>query len=161
MRKHVKRWRSGILAVAVVALSSGAQAACKAPGGAADMRQQVISWINSERAANGLSALRMSSTLQKSATSHACDMAARDYFAHEGPGGPSFLQRLQKAGYRIRAANENIAKTSSTSVEQVASLWRNSPGHLANVLDPKVREVGVGLAEAGGKVYWVTNSGKS
>lgn len=153
--------RRAVLGVTVAGfgLAAGAAVACEAPGGAAGLRDGVIAWMNAERKARGLGPLRESGSLQTSATSHACDMAARDYFGHEGPGGPSLTQRLRKAGYRFRAANENIAKTSTTSVDRVAGIWRNSPGHMANVLDPKVREVGIGLAEANGSIYWVTNAG--
>ena len=80
---------------------------------------------------------------------------------HQLPGGPSFTQRLRRSGYRFRAANENIAMTSSQSVAQVTSMWAHSAKHLHNVLDPKVREVGVGIALDGAQVYWVTNSGAS
>ena len=134
-------------------------AACQAPAGAGQMRDQVIAWINAERQAHGLKTLRPSGVLQNAATSHACDMAEARTMAHRVPGGPSFVQRLRGSGYRFRAANENIAMTSSNSVQQVASLWRNSPHHFDNVLDPKVREVGVGIAQIGDKVYWVTNAG--
>lgn len=141
--------------------SGSIAAACEAPVGVDVLRQQVIAWINSERQAQGLSTLRESATLERSATGHACDMATRGFFGHEGPGGPDLKQRMRKVGYRYRAANENIAKTSSSSVDQVASLWRNSAGHMANVLSPTVREVGVGIVAQGGKIYWVTNSGRT
>lgn len=148
----------GVLAL-VFGLAGGPVLACETPGGASGMRNGVIAWMNSEREARGLAPLRASSALQNSAMAHACDMAERNYFGHQGAGGPSLTQRLRGAGYRFRAANENIAKTGGDSVERAVSIWRNSPGHMANVLDPKVREVGVGLAVGNGSVYWVTNAG--
>ena len=148
-----------IAAVLVVAMTAGAAVACDAPGGAAGLRQGVIGWINDSRRAKGLPALKASAALQASATAHACDMAGRGYFSHEGPGGPSFSRRLKKAGYRFRAANENIAKTQAASVGSVIGIWQDSSLHWANVLDPKVRDVGLGIAEAGGRVYWVMNAG--
>lgn len=144
-----------------IAVAAGAAAACQAPGGAAEMREQVVAWVNAERQSRGLSALRASGALQNAATMHACAMADARSMVHQVPGGPSFTQRLRKSGYRYRAANENIAMTSSQSVAQVTSMWANSPKHLTNVLDPKVREVGVGIAQIGKQVYWVTNSGAS
>ncbi len=150
---------TGLAAVLVLALASGAAVACDAPDGAAGIRQGIVGWINESRRANGLPSLKVSDALQRSATAHACDMAAKGYFSHTGPGGSTFTRRLKKAGYKFSAANENIAQTQSASVDSPAGLWRNSSGHWANVLDPKVREVGVGVAVAGGKVYWVTNSG--
>lgn len=159
MRNVMTWFRRAVLTGFAMAIWAGPVAACQAPGGAADMRAQVISWINAERKARGLSALQASGTLQKSATMHACDMAEARSMAHQVPGGPSFTQRLRKSGYRFRAANENIAMTSSQSVAQVTSMWANSPKHLKNVLDPKVHEVGVGIAQSGDQVFWATNSG--
>lgn len=152
---------AGLALMAGVMLLAAPVLACTAPGNAAALRGEVIAWINVERRAQGLAPLRDSDTLQQAATAHACDMAERGYFAHQRPGGPTLTQRLRKSGYRFRAANENIAMTSSGSVAQVTSLWRNSPKHLQNVLDPKVREVGVGVAQSGDQIYWVTNAGSS
>ena len=161
MREGRETLRKAVLGAVMLGFGvlAGPVMACQAPAGADGIRDGVISWMNAERNARGLGELRASGTLQNSATNHACDMAGRDFFSHEGPGGPSLTQRLRKVGYRFRAANENIAKTSTDSVERVAEIWRKSPGHMANVLDPKVREVGIGLALGDGKIYWVTNSG--
>lgn len=162
MRGFFRRAQGAAAALTVsVALAGGVVAACEVPGEAAGIRQEVIAWINSERKARGLSPLSPSTTLQKSATAHACDMGTRGFFSHEGPGGPDLAQRLRKVGYRFRAANENIAKTSSSSAARAIALWDGSPKHMDNVLSPKVREVGVGIVEVGGKFYWVTNSGRS
>lgn len=161
MRKLMTRFRAAVVAGLAIAIWAGPAAACRAPDAAADMRAQVVAWINAERQARGLAALRESGALHESATRHACDMAGARSMVHRLPGGPSFTQRLRKSGYRYRAANENIAMTSSQSVAQVTSMWRDSPKHLTNVLDPKVREIGVGIAQNGEQVYWVTNSGAS
>ena len=155
-------WYKRCAVAAVLAMGTAltaVAAACVGPVGASGLRQEVTAWINEARRANGLAALRVSSELQSSATAHACAMADSGHFGHNVPGEPTFTQRLKRAGFRFRAANENIAYTGSTSVAQVTTLWRESGGHWANVLDPKVREVGVGIAQAGGRIYWVTNSG--
>jgi len=151
----------GVLLAGGVALSLwvGAAQACVAPDGAAQMRQAVVGWVNDSRRAKGLPALKVSAQLQSAATAHACDMAERGYFSHEGPGGPSFVRRLKKAGYDFRTANENIAETGSASVANVTGIWQGSSGHWANVIDPGVREIGVGVAEGGGRIYWVTDAG--
>ncbi len=148
-----------LMSIAAMTLAAMPVAACELPGEVKAMQQQIIGMINAERKARGLPALRASGTLHKSATMHACDMAGARTMAHQVPGGPTFVQRLKKSGYRVRAANENIAMTSSDSVTQVMTMWINSPKHLHNVLDPKVREVGVGIARSGQQLYWATNAG--
>ena len=75
------------------------------------------------------------------------------------------MTRLKKAGYVTFRASENIYASPRTP-EQVVRGWMNSAGHRANILDPKVREIGIGhyyLRNDGGRVryhhYWVANFG--
>ena len=149
----------GAAAVAV-ALATGGALACAAPSGVAGLRSDMVARINAARRDNGLPALATSKALQTAATGHACDMAKRGYFAHSGPGGPSFTARIKRAGYRYRSVNENIARLPNADADAAAQIWRNSPPHWANILDRSVREVGLGIAQAAdGRVYWVMNAG--
>lgn len=152
--------RVWIGAVMVSMVMAGAVAACDQPAGAGALRDGLASWINEVRRDKGLTALRDSGALEQAAAGHACDMAHRNYFAHEGPGGPGFATRIKRTGYRFRGANENIANTREASVSAVASVWRNSTMHWANIMDPAMRDMGLGIATAHGKVYWVMNTGR-
>lgn len=143
-----------------LALGPGASHACTLPQGAAGMEAELRGWINAQRKANGLNSLTASKALEKAARGHACDMAGRGYFSHQRRGGPDLAARLRSNGYRYRAAAENIAKTGAPDPNRTAQIWRNSPDHWKNILNPKVTEIGIATASAGGQTYWVMNLGK-
>jgi len=148
--------RASVLAMAL----AGPAMACDAPDGAAGLRDGMIEWINGARRDEGLPALRPARALQKAAEGHACDMAERNFFAHDAPGGPSFTGRLKAAGYTYRAANENIAYTPQPSVAVASKMWQGSSEHWANILDPGMRSIGLGIAQGNGRTYWVMNTGR-
>ena len=107
--------------------------------------------------------LRWNPTLAATANAHSADMATRDYFSHYAPGGVSPFQRMRAAGYRYRAAGENIAAGRSlASPEAVVRAWLKSPGHCRVIMNRKYRDLGVGRVEGAGKwtVYWTQNFGR-
>jgi subtilisin family serine protease len=121
---------------------------------------QVLVLVNQERAKVGAPALVFHSTLSQAAQGHAADMAARGYFSHYTP--PSNTDpgaRLRQAGYAWVTYAENIAAGYPTA-EAVVTAWMGSAGHRANILNARLREIGVGIATGGpyGK-YWVTDFG--
>lgn len=138
---------------ALTALTGGAALACDRPAGAAALEAELAAWINAERAGKGLGKLGASGVLQNAAQAHACDMAERGYFAHEGPGGPGFKARIGKTGYGT--AVENLAKTPGASAGTAAAMWRKSPGHWANILNRGIGEMGVAVATDGRDVFYV------
>ena len=109
----------------------------------------LVDWINTQRAGKGLGRLRVSAVLGTAAAAHACDMAGRGFFAHNGPGGPSFQARLKRAGYRFSAAVENIAKSRSASAGTAEGIWRKSPAHWGNILNGSIHDIGVAVATDG------------
>ncbi|MFM7443506.1 MAG: CAP domain-containing protein [Tabrizicola sp.] len=143
------------MAGALLAFAGEMALACDKPPKARAIEVGIADWINSERAKKGLRQLSASSALGKAASAHACDMAKRGFFGHAGPGGPSFKGRLQKAGFRLSAAVENIARSTKPSAETAARLWRDSLGHWANVLNPAIDKIGVAVATDGSEVYYV------
>lgn len=127
--------------------------------------RDVIRLINKERAAHRLKPLKPARRLMAAAQFHARYMATNDCYEHVCPGGPELIDRLQKAGYVSFRASENIHASPRTPRAVVAG-WMNSPPHRANILDARVRHIGVGhyyLARDGGRVryhhYWVANFG--
>ncbi len=151
-----------LLLAACVSPSGSPQAAramasgCSLPAGAARVEQDLLAWINAERGARGLPAYRRSAALDRSAETHACDMASRGYFAHSRPGGPKLGARVKAAGYPMYKAGENLAYTRHLDAAAAAGIWRNSPGHWHTILDPDLREIGLSVAVSdGGRIYWV------
>lgn len=138
----------------------GAAMACTQPAGVQALESSMIGWINKQRTAKGLRKLSPSGKLAAAAQGHACDMAQRGYFGHQRAGGPDLPARVKAKAYRFGTIAENIAKTRSPEVSAAAGVWQNSAGHWANILDPKVTEIGIGIARGGDRTYWVMNVGR-
>jgi uncharacterized protein YkwD len=101
--------------------------------------------------------LTLSSTLASVASGHAADMAEHDYFEHEDLGGHSPADRVRAVGYREKLVGENIAY-GPESVEDVVKGWLDSPGHCANIMDPRFEQMGFAYATGRGSrpgLYWV------
>ena len=105
-------------------------------------------------------ALIISDRLHQAARAHAQDMARREYFEHESPDGSQPRDRVRRAGYAYRLVGENIA-FGPVSAEEVVAGWLNSPGHCANIMDSRFRDMGVAVARARkpGHWYWAQSLG--
>jgi uncharacterized protein YkwD len=113
-------------------------------------RAAILCLLNQERARRGLRPLRRNRALQLASQRHSEDMAARDFFAHEAPGGTNLASRTRAAGYPHVGVvvGENIywgQEAKATPVEAVDG-WMHSSGHRENILRPQFTEVGVGIA---------------
>ena len=76
-------------------------------------------------------------------------MASRRFFDHYNLSGESPFDRIEKTGYRYRAAAENIAAGQADPRAVVAS-WMQSAGHCANLMSPAFTETGVGYQRLAG-----------
>lgn len=127
------------------------------------VRAEMLAEVNALRRKARAPALRMNPALQKAAQAHAQDMLDRGFFAHESPSNTTVRERATKAGYKWRNIGENIAE-GQKSVDEVMTTWMNSPGHRQNMLEPRFRELGIGLVTGKGRdgeyrVIWVQNFG--
>jgi uncharacterized protein YkwD len=96
--------------------------------------------------------LDWSDRLAAAAYGHSADMAARDYFGHEGQDGRTVGRRVSDEGYAWRAVGENIAG-GPRSVAQVVDGWMASDGHCANMMNPAYRHMGLACAAAAASTY--------
>ncbi|MFG2002689.1 CAP domain-containing protein [Spirillospora sp. NPDC048911] len=117
----------------------------------------VVSLTNKERAKAGCGALRTDRRLATAAERHSADMAAHDYFDHTSRNGDSPWKRMEDAGYTSPGA-ENIAKGYGTAAAVVEG-WMKSPGHRANILNCKLRAIGVGMVAGSGGPWWTQDFG--
>jgi uncharacterized protein YkwD len=101
--------------------------------------------------------LTLSGTLAGVAFGHAADMAQHNYFEHTDPAGRSPADRVRAVGYHEKLVGENIAY-GPESVDEAVRGWLDSPGHCANIMDPRFVEMGIafssGHADKRG-LYWV------
>lgn len=115
---------------------------------------QAFSLLNKDRAASGLPALKLNSSLTKLAENYAVDMIQRGYFSHYNPEGLSPFDRMSRAGISYRTAGENLAI--NVSVPAAEQAFMNSSGHRANILNSSYTEVGIGVVHSpSGSVYVV------
>ncbi len=104
-------------------------------------------------------ALTWNAQLATAAQGHATDMATHNYFDHNSQDGRTPWQRIAAAGYSGSALAENIAAGQSTPQAVVAG-WLQSPGHCANIMNARLKDLGVGYAQGGSYgSYWVQDFG--
>lgn len=120
-------------------------------GSASSFAQQVLTLVNRERAANGLSVLRLDDTLSRYAAVKSQDMHDNGYFSHTSPTYGSPFDMMNFFGITYNYAGENIAMGYS-SPDAVMTAWMNSAGHRANILSANFTTLGVGYVADGG--YW-------
>ncbi len=89
--------------------------------------------------------LKQAAALDRAALAHAQDMAARSDLGHKAPDGSMPSDRATRAGYAWVAIAENVA-AGQTSAEEVVNTWLASPGHCANLMNPRYSETGVAYA---------------
>lgn len=117
---------------------------------------EVLNAVNEIRAGYGLNALQWSNALAAVARAHSYDMAYSGFFDHMSQDGRSPADRIKNAGISYRRMAENIAAGQDTAAS-VVEAWMGAEGHRANILDPELTHLGVGLAVAEGstyKFYW-------
>ncbi|MET8867715.1 CAP domain-containing protein [Nonomuraea sp. NPDC004580] len=123
----------------------------------AGMASEVVTLTNSARAKRGCGPLRVDAGLTRSARTHSLEMARAGELAHNSPDGSSPWDRMERAGYRWGAA-ENIGAGYSTAQEAVSG-WMGSPDHRRNILDCRLKAIGVGVAAGPGGPWWTQDFG--
>jgi uncharacterized protein YkwD len=123
---------------------------------------EMLRLVEKERAALGIGPLRRVPELDAAAAERAQDMASRDYFAHISPDGVTPGKQIIAAGYQADLCGENIASGYVTA-RDVVQAWMASPGHRANILEPRFQDIGLAFVEAPGTesgVLWVQEFGQ-
>jgi len=108
--------------------------------------EEVVRLTNQKRTEAGLAPLTYNQTLASAAYTKARDMIDRDYWAHVAPDGTQPWKFFSDFGYRYRYAGENLARDFSNASSTVDA-WMNSPTHRDNILNPKYKEIGIGVTE--------------
>ncbi|WP_378947295.1 CAP domain-containing protein [Paracoccus sp. R86501] len=122
---------------------------------ATDAERYFLELVNRARAADGLRPVTLETHLNNSSNSHSGWMLRNDVFSHTGAGGSSASDRVRAADFPLEVSwrvTENLAYVSVDrdgslldEVQQLHTNLMNSPGHRANILDPNVEYIGVGL----------------
>jgi uncharacterized protein YkwD len=142
-----------LAAVLVLPTSGSALRPQATKSSSSTLQTQLISQINAFRRQHGLAPLRQSRALTAAAHAHSLQMARLGYFGHDSADGASFLQRIARyypiRGFRSWYAGENILWNSpEISAGRALRMWIASPPHLAILLMPRWRQVGVGAVHS-------------
>lgn len=108
--------------------------------------ETVLSLINEERKAQGITPLQIDDLLNSTAQTKATDMIKNNYFSHESPTYGSPFEMMQNAGITYRTAGENIA--GNPSVENAVKSWLASESHKQNLLSNAYNYIGIGIEES-------------
>lgn len=107
---------------------------------------EIVRITNIKRTEAGLGELTLNQTLSSAAYTKGRDMIDRDYWAHVSPDGTQPWKFFSEFGYKYRYAGENLARDFSNASAAVDA-WMNSPTHRENMLNPKYKEIGIGVVE--------------
>lgn len=109
---------------------------------------EIFALLNEERRRAGLEPVTSDEKLVAAARAYSEEMATHRFIAHVSPRTGTPADRVKRAGVPALIVTENLAQAGSPR-EAHASLM-NSPGHRANVLDPRLQRVGIGAQEVVG-----------
>jgi hypothetical protein len=130
--------------LAIVLIAAAGVLVTARPAAANATESALISKINAARTSRGLAPLTVSSDLTAYARGHSAAMQRQRTLFHTS---------TWSAICCWRAIAENVG--TGTSVTQIASLFMSSSAHRANILDSRMRQVGVGVTSSNG-ILWVT-----
>jgi uncharacterized protein YkwD len=148
----------GAALVAAAATPAAASASC--PGQdvrptaatAHEVAGAVVCLLNEERTAAGLDRVRGDAGLRGDARRYAQLMVDEHFFGHRAPDGDDLDRRAARSafarGSRRWVVGENLAWGTGGRATAAATVagWMASAPHRRNVLDPRWRVVGLGLA---------------
>ena len=123
------------------------------------VRREALARVNRAREEAHRPPVTEDPELDRAAQAHADDMIERGYYGHVSPQDVAPRDWVEETAYPPFAfLAENIAKGLFTPTE-VVERWLDSPHHRRNILDPRSRETGLGVAwgEVDGEpqVVWV------
>src|ERR1700721_1752867 len=133
-----------VLASAILAIPAWAQQ---------EVEKQVMDLANADRAQQGLSPLKWDPALAQAAADHAQLMAQHGALSHLFSGESDLVTRCGAAGAHFRTIAENVALAANP--QALEKEWMNSAPHRANLLNPTMNVMGVGLVKKGGNYYAV------
>jgi uncharacterized protein YkwD len=148
--------------VAVATRSASTRSAPVVPPAApaTSLAGYALNQVNAARAAYGFAPVVLDASISAVAAAHAWDQASNGYFSHYGLNGSTRESRLRAGGVSFSWSGENQCYHVGMS-EQATLDWCHAqfmaepyPGqwnHIANILNPNARRMGIGIATVGGR----------
>jgi len=117
-----------------------------------DAARLLLDLANRDRALAGLDRLSTRDDIVTIALEHSYKMASTGYIFHNDNFFTTLIRNLLNSLVR----GENVAQ--NMSVEDAHRRLMNSPGHRANLLDPRFTTVGFAVVQSPSGQYWVTQN---
>jgi uncharacterized protein YkwD len=137
-----------------VPLEQAAAAAGPDRASVPQLERALLVEMNRVRLARNRRALRPLATLRRPARAQSRFLLRTGELSHDSSDGSPFWSRLVAAGFpRNRLMGENLAMMSGCSpaaARRTVAMWMRSPGHRTNLLNPRFRWVGPGVAIGSG-----------
>jgi uncharacterized protein YkwD len=145
------RGPEGVTVVALLTIAVGIEPRSEAPGTGGQIVERdpeaVVLALNEliarERKARKLAPLAQHEGLARVARAHTDDMLAHHFVAHTSQRTGEAHDRVARAGLHSVVLLENIGR--GYSAEEIHAGLMESPGHRANILNPGVRVLGIGV----------------
>jgi len=130
------------------------------------LEAELIDLVNGERVAMGLGQLTFDPRMAEIARAHSAEMRDLHYFSHQSP-----TARLENPmdryclgmGSTPHIVAENIywargghSFLNDVDLHQAHEDLMHSPGHRANILDPDINRIGIGIVSDGSGAIWIT-----
>ncbi len=136
------------------------------PGPATSLAGYALNQVNAARSAYGFAPLVLDASISAVASAHAWDQANNGYFSHYGLDGSSRETRLARGGVSFGWSGENqcylVGRSQQATLDWCHAQFMAEPypgywNHIANILNPNARRMGVGIATVGGKTVITWN----
>jgi uncharacterized protein YkwD len=112
--------------------------------------QQLVALINQARSDANIAPVTVNAQLTAAAQKHSLDMSCNNFLSHTGSNGSWIGDRLSAAGYNTYTYEEIIA---IGTPQDAMSQWRNDAPHWESVLNPFMKEIGVGYVYSAASSY--------
>lgn len=166
-----RTWSFATVAAAVPARSSVSTRVAPAPAipppaPSSDMAVYALNQINAARGAYGFAPVTLDASITAVAYAHAYDQAVNGYFSHTSLDGRTREDRLRAGGVSYSWSGENqcylVGRSLQATLDWCHAQFMSEPypgqfNHIANILNPNARRVGVGIAQSGSRVIITWN----
>ncbi len=111
------------------------------------MENHLLVLVNQERRKFNLPLLARDTALRTVARKHSLDMFKKGYFSHISLTNTTPFDRIKANNIKYFTAGENLALAQTVEIAHIGLM--NSPGHRANILNPKFGRLGIGIMDGG------------
>eukprot|EP00834_Sanchytrium_tribonematis_P003483 NODE_135_length_16508_cov_1.365897.p4 type:complete len:404 gc:universal NODE_135_length_16508_cov_1.365897:10781-9570(-) len=133
----------------------------------ANVENYLLNFVNKDRLARGLQPVCDQPNLDVAANTHSNEMAAYQQMVHESAAFGSPWDRMKRSGFAGFSRSENILKTpkafnggnDASFAQHLYLLWKTSPEHWKNIIDPSVNKMGFSFKRNGVFTFATQNFG--